>query len=182
RSAKDRHRPSISRVTSEARPASSSAPSVSAPLSWLRQSNFSASRSNSKRPEKFTEPFGRLRAARGGRLQQSPPAHLSVGITQSLDQRRNRLSRGRADLPERVGSCPAHIIAGTQRLDQRRNRLSRGRADLPERVGGSPANIFGGTQSLDQRRNRLSRGRADLPERIGGSPAHLSVGITQSLD
>src|SRR5208282_4780978 len=71
RSAKDRHRPSISRVTSEARPASSSAPSVSAPLSWLRQSNFSASRSNSKRPEKFTEPFGRLRAARGGRLQQS---------------------------------------------------------------------------------------------------------------
>src|SRR5208337_2660444 len=140
RSAKDRHRPSISRVTSEARPASSSAPSVSAPLSWLRQSNFSASRSNSKRPEKFTEPFGRLRAARGGRLQQSPPAHLSVGITQSLDQRRNRLSRGRADLPERIGSSIAHRPVGfTQSLDQRRNRFSR-----------------------DQRRNRFSRGQTDL--------------------
>ena len=80
----------ISRVTSEARPASSSAPSVSAPLSWLRQYNFSANRSNSKRRDRLTEPFGRLRAARDGRFSQSPANEPTLPSDFALDRRTNR--------------------------------------------------------------------------------------------
>ena len=52
RSARDGHRPSTSRATSEAKPASSSAPSASALLPWPRQSSSSANGSNSRRRDR----------------------------------------------------------------------------------------------------------------------------------